>query len=52
MIPELSYENAASHYFVYDPMFRIDSARPVSAKGVFKGFRLANTGMRISENIF
>jgi hypothetical protein len=52
MIPELSDENAALHRFVYDPMFGIYSARPVSTKGVFKWFRFANTGMRISDNIF
>ncbi len=50
--PELGDENAAFHCFVYDPVFRIDSAGPVSTKRVFKGFQLTNTGMRILDDIF
>lgn len=50
--PELGDENAAFHCFVYDPVFRIDSARPVSTKSVFKRFWLTNTGMRIPDDIF
>jgi hypothetical protein len=49
--PELSDENAAFHCFVYDPVLRIDSARPVSTKSVFKRFWLTNTGMRIPDDI-
>ena len=49
--PELSDENAAFHRFVYDPVLRIDSARPVSTEGVCKRFWLTNTRMRIPDDI-
>ena len=52
MIPELSDENAAFRCFVYDPVFRIDPARPISAKRVFERFRLTHTGMRIPDDLF
>ena len=51
VIPELSDENATLHYFVDDPMFRIDSARPVSTKGVFKRFWPTDTGMGIPDDV-
>jgi hypothetical protein len=51
VIPKLSDENAAFHSFVYDPVFRIDSARPVSTKGVFKRFWLTDTGMGIPDDV-
>ncbi len=52
VISQLSDENAAFHGFVDDPVFKIDSARPVSSKGVFQRFWLSNPGMRIPDNVF
>jgi hypothetical protein len=52
MIPKLRNQDAAFDSFVDDPMFRIDSPRPVTPERVPQWLRLPDPAVRIAQDIF